>query len=78
MEDGTTNPLQLARESKGLSRASVADALKIGEHQVRRWEAGEQLIPSKHLSALTELLGVTADHLLGLDREPVTSAEAAA
>jgi ribosome-binding protein aMBF1 (putative translation factor) len=78
MEEGIATPLQSAREAKGLSRAALAVALEVGEHQVRRWETGEKLIPSKHLEVLTDLLGVTADHLLGLDREPVTtSAEAA-
>ena len=62
------NRLEELRESAGLSRAAVADQVRVGEHQVRRWESGDALIPTKHLAALTAMFGCTVEHLLGWDR----------
>jgi transcriptional regulator with XRE-family HTH domain len=64
------NRLAELREAMGMSRAGLADLVGVGEHQVRRWEAGELLIPTRHLVALADHFDVTTDHLLGLDREP--------
>lgn len=63
-------------EERDWHRSRVAGVLNIGERTVYRWEVGEQDIPTKHLAALTELFGVTADYLLGLDREPTERAAA--
>jgi transcriptional regulator with XRE-family HTH domain len=72
------NRLEDLREEAGISRAGLADFLGLGEHQVRRWEAGETLIPTKHLPALTEKFGVSSDYLLGLGRSDTATQEAAA
>jgi transcriptional regulator with XRE-family HTH domain len=72
-----TNRLTELREQAELSPAGLADLVGVGETQVRRWESGDALIPTKHLAVITQRLDVTADHLLGLDREPTTTARAA-
>jgi transcriptional regulator with XRE-family HTH domain len=67
------NRLTELREVADLSPAGLADLVGVGETQVRRWESGDALIPTKHLPVITKRLNVTADHLLGLDREPATT-----
>jgi ribosome-binding protein aMBF1 (putative translation factor) len=66
----TKNRLEELREAAGMSRAGLADQVEVGEHQVRRWELNEVLIPTKHLAKLTELLDCTVEHLMGWDRQP--------
>jgi transcriptional regulator with XRE-family HTH domain len=73
-----TNRLTELREQAELSPAGLADLVGVGETQVRRWESGDALIPTKHLGTITQRLGVTADHLLGLDRESSPTTKAAA
>ena len=72
------NRLAELREQAQLSPAGLADLVGVAETQVRRWERGDVLIPTKHLTLLTSRLGVSADHLLGLDREPVPTLPEAA
>jgi len=74
----STNRLEQLREAAGISRAGLADRVGVGEHQVRRWEANEVLIPTKYLAQLTELLDCTVEHLMGWDRQPTDSQRAAA
>jgi transcriptional regulator with XRE-family HTH domain len=73
-----TNRLTELREQAEMSPAGLADLVGVAETQVRRWERGDVLIPTKYLSTLTDLLSVTADHLLGLDRESTPTTKAAA
>jgi DNA-binding transcriptional regulator YiaG len=70
------NRLQELREAAEpkLSRAGLADRAGVGEHQVRRWEQNEVLIPTRHLPLLTALFGCSSDHLLGLDRDDTRAA----
>jgi transcriptional regulator with XRE-family HTH domain len=74
----TSNRLEELREQAALSRAGLADYLGIGEHQVRRWESGETLIPTKHFPALVAKFGVTVDYLLGMDRQSTETPRATA
>lgn len=73
------NRLQEIRETADppMSRAALADFLGISEIQVRRLEEQKLLIPTKYLGALTQRFGVSSDHLLGLDREPIETGKAA-
>jgi transcriptional regulator with XRE-family HTH domain len=71
------NRLTDLREEAEMSPAALADLVGVGETQVRRWEKGDALIPTKHLAVITARFDVSADHLLGLDREPATTAKAA-
>lgn len=72
------NRLLELRERADLPRVEVAARLRIGEHQVRRWEANESLIPTKHLAALTELLDCSVEHLMGWDRQSTETPNRAA
>ncbi|HET7443288.1 MAG TPA: helix-turn-helix transcriptional regulator [Solirubrobacterales bacterium] len=65
----TGNRLQELRTAAGISRAGLADYVGVGETQVRRWEVGDVLIPTRHLERLTAKLDVTVEYLLGWDRE---------
>ncbi|HUB98991.1 MAG TPA: helix-turn-helix transcriptional regulator [Solirubrobacterales bacterium] len=67
----TGNRLQELRTAAGISRAGLADYVGVGETQVRRWEVGDVLIPTRHLERLTAKLDVTVEYLLGWDREEV-------
>ena len=75
MSDPATNRLKEIRESSDprIELYDIAAHLRVSTDTVRRWDGGD-LIPTKYLGRLTELLGVTSDHLLGLDREPVGKA----
>jgi transcriptional regulator with XRE-family HTH domain len=77
-EPRAANRLEQLREDAGISRPAIADLVGVGEHQVRRWEANEVLIPTKHLEALTEKFGVSVEYLMGWDREPAAAGKAAA
>lgn len=65
----TGNRLQELRTAAGISRAGLADFVGVGETQVRRWEVGDVLIPTRHLERLTAKLDVSVEYLLGWDRE---------
>lgn len=69
MRQRGNNRLLELRKSHKTSRVAIAAHLEIGEHQVRRWEANEVLIPSKHIPTLAAFLGVEPAHLMGWDRE---------
>jgi transcriptional regulator with XRE-family HTH domain len=69
--DSTSTPNRLfeLREAAGISRPGLADLVGVGEHQVRRWESSDVLIPSRHLPVLAERFDCTVEHLMGWDRE---------
>jgi transcriptional regulator with XRE-family HTH domain len=64
------NRLEELRKAAGLERRDLAVALDVTEDTVRRLEKPEELIPSKYIAPLMQLLGVTSDRLLGLDCVP--------
>ncbi len=70
------NRLAEVMREKSISRRDIAVALDVSEDTVRRLEKPDTAISSKYLPALAPLLGVTTDYLLGLDRQPVGTAEA--
>lgn len=72
-----TSRLKEIREGKTprLELYDVAAHLRVSVDTVRRWDDNERLIPSKYLKPLTELLGVSADHLMGLDRGDVPAGQ---
>ena len=57
--------LRSLREERGLSQASVAQALGISQQYYSRYEKGETELPLRHFMALADLYGVEADYLLG-------------
>jgi transcriptional regulator with XRE-family HTH domain len=71
------NRLAELREAREWHRSKVAGAFNVGERTVQRWENGETPVPSDLIPALAKLFGVSTDHLMGWDREPVTGKAAA-
>jgi len=74
---GHANRIRELLEAGDKSRLDLALALGVSEDTVRRLEKPEELIPSKYIAPLTEFFSVSADHLLGLDRIPAGTGEAA-
>jgi DNA-binding Xre family transcriptional regulator len=72
----SNNRLAELREDRGVSRRDLAVALDVTEESIRRMERPGELIPAKYIGTLVRHLDCTADHLLGLDRQPSTGAAA--
>lgn len=64
------NNIKKARERAGLSQKQVAINLKVSAPTVSEWESGKQNISAKNLMELSQLLGVSADYLLGVSNVP--------
>ena len=62
--------IKQARIRAGITQEYVAEAVGVSRTAVTRWEQGEIEPTLGHLAALAGLLGVTADHLLGLEPGP--------
>ena len=60
--------LRMLRKEKHLSQQQVADALGITRTAYNKYESGV-ITPSRRLSALCDLYGVSADYLLGKDAD---------
>lgn len=58
------------RETLGLSQEALAARLGIRQTQVSAIEHGRTRVTADRLKALAQALGVTSDHLLGLDAAP--------
>lgn len=62
--------LKEARKRKQLKQREVAECLQIAAHSYQQYEGGDRRPNFETLVALADLLGVSADYLLGLtDRE---------
>lgn len=61
------NRLTACRETTDLTRAGVADRLKVTERTVYRWEIGQNQIPDNTKRELAALFGVTTSELMGWD-----------
>lgn len=61
--------IQTARLAAGLSQRDVAKALAVSQVAVSYWERGENLKPIQRVGRLAELLGLTADELLGVGHD---------
>lgn len=48
------------------SQAQIAEILGTTKNQIGKYERGEQEMPIKHLTALCNYYGVSADYILGL------------
>ena len=60
------------RREKGMTQAQLAEKLHITDRAVSKWETGKSLPDSSIMLALCEVLGITADELLGGGRETGT------
>jgi len=56
-------------EGSGKNCRDLAVYLDVSEDTSRRLLRPDQLVPSKYIAPLTEFFDVTADYLLGLDRD---------
>ena len=56
--------LERARERLRLSRQDLADAVKVHQTTVWRWETEGQPMLSTELASVSRVLGVSSDHLL--------------
>lgn len=67
------NKIKEARKAAGLSQKYVAFALGVAGPSVSNWESGKTQPTSENLKALSNLLGVSVDYLLGVDTTaPIT------
>lgn len=57
-----------ARMQKGLTQQELGEAVGVSKPTIAKWESGQTInIPRRHQSKLMEVLGLTADQLLGTD-----------
>jgi transcriptional regulator with XRE-family HTH domain len=63
-------------ENAAMRRSEVAALCKVGERSVYRWERGEVAIPDEHKLALAQFFGVSPEHLMGWDRQPIDQGRA--
>jgi transcriptional regulator with XRE-family HTH domain len=57
--------IQQLRKGAGLSQEQLAEALKVSRQAVSKWETDQSMPDVEKLLALSALLGVTTDELLG-------------
>jgi DNA-binding XRE family transcriptional regulator len=55
--------LASARETRGISRAALADILKLPEQQLARWETGDASPPLWVAIAVAQVVGASVEHL---------------
>lgn len=68
MHNTKMNGLQIARESRKLSRAQLASKLKVSSTVIKGWEeAGAGVIPFPILIKLSKILGVSIEMLAYAD-----------
>jgi transcriptional regulator with XRE-family HTH domain len=65
----SVNRLEELREARGWHRTRVAGEFGINERTVRRYESGEQDVPSALIPELAAMFEVTPEYLMGWDRE---------
>lgn len=58
--------LKMLRKEKGLSQGALSALLGVTQQAVGKWETGRSTPDPKTVARLAELLGTTADHLLGI------------
>lgn len=67
------NRLEKFREASNLSRAGVADRLRVSERTIYRWEKGMGNVPDPQKVRLAQLYGgVSIPYLMGWEHEPRT------
>ena len=54
------------RQQKAITQRAFCDALEVSQPMMSHYERGERRIPSDLLAEMAEILGVSADELLGL------------
>ena len=62
--------LHVAREVAGLSQAQVADKMGVHQTSYAAWERHPVALRPEQLRSLSDLLGVTVEHLVGTEEQP--------
>ena len=63
------HPLKSYRETKGLSRKALADALSVTEVTVGRWENGKRGVRKTLLPKIEQAFGIAPEQILQFERE---------
>lgn len=63
-----------AREKAGITQEELAEQMEVSRQTISRWETGATRPSADKLTRLSQVLGVSADALLGV--EPIPAAEA--
>ena len=63
--------LKAIRKAKGYTQAELAKIVGVAQNTLSYWERGETKIDSGTLSKLSTVLGVSVDHILGKEPEPI-------
>ena len=58
------------REDNEKTQKEIAELLKVGTTQYRRWEVGEHKIPAEIIVKLAIIYNVSTDYILGLTKNP--------
>lgn len=64
------NRIKEARIEAGLTQQYIALSLGVKPPSVSNWESGKSKPTQENLKALSQLLGVSVDYLVGFDGEP--------
>ena len=62
------HPLKAYRQTHGLNRKALADALSVTEVTIGRWENGKRGISKSMLPKIQEAFGIGADCILEFER----------
>lgn len=65
------------RQKHNLTQPQFADKIGTTKNQVSKYELNKEPIPVKHIIKICEVFKVSADWLLGIDKEEDTTAEIA-
>ena len=71
-----SNRLAELRRAAGMSIAELAVLCDVGHRTIERWERGETAIPDEQKRLLCLHFEVSADHLLGWDRQEAKASAA--
>ncbi len=61
--------IQWVRDCKNITQKEIANYLGIKQQQYARYEKGVNTMPVTYLPKICEYLGVSADYILGLEKE---------
>ncbi len=67
--------VKLLREAQGMTQADLARKLGVTRSGVNAWEMGITVPSTQYVAALAELLEVSADYLLGIEKTSTVSVE---
>lgn len=74
MGDYFNKNLRWAREQKGLSQKDVAEKIGVAKSTYSLYESGSREPNVQTIKKIADVLGVSADELLGINIEPTTIA----